>query len=246
MIRWLFLALFMSSSLFGQLATFEWDDDCCHVVGTFDSTKVSRVHLQNALNLFGINSFSSIEHMPILFNPISKEDQQSQFSLFLHEIKEKSEKLAALELPMGVAFQEALKKETLEFYDRSVLATVLFGALIDADFEQLRKLPWHNENRMLEQYVSALTGSDKHLMEIFQGLVIKMAARNGDSKSVLDQANNMLIAENWKELLSIEIITYGWYNEAIQGIQVHEEEQTYNELFLPLFQEIEFVDCCEP
>ena len=246
MIRWLFIALFMSSSLFGQLATFEWDDDCCHVVGTFDSTKVSRVHLQNALNLFGINSFSSIEHMPILFNPISKEDQQSQFSLFLHEIKEKSEKLAALELPMGVAFQEALKKETLEFYDRSVLATVLFGALIDADFEQLRKLPWHNENRMLEQYVSALTGSDKHLIEIFQGLVIKMAARNGDSKSVLDQANNMLIAENWKELLSIEIITYGWYNEAIQGIQVHEEEQTYNELFLPLFQEIEFVDCCVP
>jgi len=56
----------------------------------------------------------------------------------------------------------------------------------------------------------------------------------------------MLKAENWRELLSIEIVTYGWYNEAIQGIQVHEEEQTYNELFLPLFQEIEFVDCCEP
>ena len=246
MIRWLFIAFFMSSSLFGQLATFEWEDDCCHVVGTFDSTKVSRVHLQNALNLFGIHSFSSFEHMPILFNPISKEDQQSQFSLFLHEIKEKSEKLAALELPMGVAFQEALKKETLEFYDLSNLATALYGALIDEDFEQLKKLPWHNENLMLEQYVNALTGTDKNLMEIFQGLIIKMAARNGDSKSVLDKANNMLIAENWKELLSIEIITYGWYNEAIQGIQVHEEEQTYNELFLPLFQEIEFVDCCEP
>ena len=184
--------------------------------------------------------------MPILFNPISKEDQQSQFSLFLHEIKEKSEKLAALELPMGVAFQEALKKETLEFYDLSNLATALYGALIDEDFEQLKKLPWHNENRMLEQYVNALTGTDKNLMEIFQGLIIKMAARNGDSKSVLDQANNMLKAENWRELLSIEIVTYGWYNEAIQGIQVHEEEQTYNELFLPLFQEIEFVDCCEP
>ena len=82
--------------------------------------------------------------MPILFNHISKEDQQSQFSIFLHEIKEKSEKLAALELPMGVAFQEALKKETLEFYDLSNLATALYGALIDEDFEQLKKLPWHN------------------------------------------------------------------------------------------------------
>ena len=164
----------------------------------------------------------------------------------MHEIEEEFEKLTALELPMGAEFQEALKKEILELYDRSVLATVLFGALIDEDFDQLRKLPWHNENRMLEQYVCALTGSDKHLIEIFQGLVIKMAARNGDSKSVLDQANNMLKAENWRELLSIEIITYGWYNEAINGIQVHEEEQTYNELFLPLFQEIEFVDCCDP
>ena len=246
MIRWLFIALLSGSSLFGQLVKFEWIDDCCTLVGTFDSTEVSRVQLQNALDLFGIHSLSYIEHTPLLFKPQSKELQESKFFLFLDEIEEKSEKLTAIELPVGGVFQEALKKETLEFYDRSVLATVLFGALIDADFEQLRKLPWHNENRMLEQYVSALTGSDKHLIEIFQGLVIKMAARNGDSKSVLDQANNMLIAENWKELLSIEIITYGWYNEAIQGIQVHEEEQTYNELFLPLFQEIEFVDCCEP
>ena len=246
MVRWLFIALLSGSSLLCQPVKFEWIDDCCTLVGTFDSTEVSRVQLQNALDLFGIHSFSYIEHTPLLFKPQSKELQESKFFLFLHEIEEKSEKLTALELPVGALFQEALKKETLELYDRSVLATVLFDALIDEDFEQLRKLPWHNENRMLEQYVSALTGSDKHLIEIFQGLVIKMAARNGDSKSVLDQANNMLKAENWRELLSIEIITYGWYNEAIQGIQVHEEKQTYNELFLPLFQEIEFVDCCEP
>ena len=246
MIRWLFIALLSGSSLFGQLVKFEWIDDCCTLVGTFDSTEVSRIQLQNALDLFGTHSFSYIEHTPLLFKPQSKELQESKFFLFLHEIEEKSEKLTALELPVGALFQEALKKETLELYDRSVLATVLFGALIDEDFDQLRKLPWHDENRMLEQYVSALTGSDKHLIEIFQGLVIKIAARNGDSKSVLDQANNMLKAENWRELLSIEIITYGWYNEAINGIQVHEEEQTYNELFLPLFQEIEFVDCCEP
>ena len=74
---------------------------------------------------------------------------------------------------------------------------------------------------MLEQYVNALTGTDKNLMEIFQGLIIKMAARNGDSKSVLDQANNMLKAENWRELLSIEIVTYGWYNEANLGVKRH-------------------------
>ena len=70
-----------------------------------------------------------------------------------------------------------------------------------------------------------------------------MAARHGDSKSVLDKANKMLKAENWRELLSIEIITYEWNNEATQ---LHEEEQTYNELFSPLFQEIELVDCCNP
>lgn len=246
MIRWLFIALLSGSSLFGQTVKFEWIDDCCTLVGTFDSTEVSRIQLQNALDLFGINSFSYIEHTPFLSKPQSKELQVSKFFLFQHEIEEKFEKLTALELPVGTLFQEALIKEMLELYDRSVLATVLFGALIDEDFDQLRKLPWHNENRMLEQYVSALTGSDKHLIEIFQGLAIKRAARNGDSKSVLDQANIMLKAENWRELLSIEIITYGWYNEAINGIQVHEEEQTYNELFLPLFQEIEFVDCCDP
>lgn len=246
MIRWLFIALLSGSSLFGQTVKFEWIDDCCTLVGTFDSTEVSRIQLQNTLDLFGINSFSYIEHTPLLSKPQSKELQVSKFFLFLHEIEEKFEKLTALELPVGTLFQEALIKEMLELYDRSVLATVLFGALIDEDFDQLRKLPWHNENRMLEQYVSALTGSDKHLIEIFQGLAIKRAARNGDSKSVLDQANIMLKAENWRELLSIEIITYGWYNEAINGIQVHEEEQTYNELFLPLFQEIEFVDCCDP
>ena len=50
---------------------------------------------------------------------------------------------------MGAEFQEALKKEILELYDRSVLETVLFGTLINEDLEQLRKLPWHKENRIL-------------------------------------------------------------------------------------------------
>ena len=53
----------------------------------------------------------------------------------MHEIEEEFEKLTALELPMGAEFHEALKEEILELYDRSVLATVLFGTLINEDLE---------------------------------------------------------------------------------------------------------------
>ena len=83
------------------------------------------------MDLFVIHSFSYIEHTPLLFKPQSKELLESK----LHEIEEEFEKLTALELPMGAEFHEALKEEILELYDRSVLATVLFGTLINEDLE---------------------------------------------------------------------------------------------------------------
>ena len=100
MICWLFITLLSGKSLFGQPVKFEWIDDCCTLVGTFDSTEVSRVQLQNTLDLFGIHSFSYIEHTPLLFKPQSKELLESK----LHEIEEEFEKLTALELPMGAEF----------------------------------------------------------------------------------------------------------------------------------------------
>ena len=78
----LFIALLSSSTLFGQLATFEWDDECCHIVGTFDSTKVSRVQLQEALDLFGFNNYTWIQNSPMLFKPRSLEEHQSSWDAY--------------------------------------------------------------------------------------------------------------------------------------------------------------------
>ena len=104
MVRWLFIALLSSSTLFGQLATFEWDDECCHVVGSFDSTKVSRVQLQDALDLFGFNNYTWIQNSPMLFKPRSLEEQQEKYDAFLIEYDDVMNRMVNSLLPEGEAW----------------------------------------------------------------------------------------------------------------------------------------------
>ena len=106
----LFIALFSSSSLFGQLTTFEWDDDCCHVVGTFDSTKVSRVQLKDALD-FGIYNYTRIDNTPLLFKPYSLEEHQSQWDAYKIEEVEIVHRIMNCTLPKGTLWEKALNEE---------------------------------------------------------------------------------------------------------------------------------------
>ena len=80
---------------------------------------------------------------------------------------------------------------------------------------------------------------------MFEKHTKRMAAKNGDPQRIFDKAKDLLKEENWRELASINMLTYGWHNEANHGIKRHEEWKTYQDLFLPLFKNIEYIDCCE-
>jgi hypothetical protein len=97
----------------------------------------------------------------------------------------------------------------------------------------------------LEEYVDALTGTDEVFLAMFEKHTKRMAAKNGDPQGIFDQAKDLLKEENWRELASINMLTYGWHNEANHGVERHEEWKTYQDLFLPLFKHIEYTDCCE-
>jgi len=242
----LFIALLSSSSLFGQLATFEWDDDCCHVVGSFDSTEVSRDQLQDALDLFGIYNYTRIDNTPLLFKPYSLEEHQSQWDAFILESDEISNRMATCTLPEGDAWEAAWLGEFEEHQSNLYLYAVEYTALLEKDFSKLRFLPWHDQNSLLEEYVAALSGTDEVFLAMFEKHTKRMAAKNGDPQRIFDQAKDLLKEENWRELASINMLTYGWHNAANHGIKRHEEWKTYQDLLLPLFEHIEYTDCCEP
>ena len=240
----LFIALFSSSSLFGQLATFEWDDDCCHVVGTFDSTKVSRVQLKDALD-FGIYNYTRIDNTPLLFKPYSLEEHQSQLDAYKIEEVKIVHRIMNCTLPKGTLWEKALNEELEELHSIRGLYFAEYIALLENDYTYLRLLSGHDQNPLLEEYVDALTGTDEVFLAMFEKHTKRMAAKNGDPQGIFDQAKDLLKEENWRELASINMLTYGWHNEANHGIKRHEEWKTYQNLFLPLFKHIEYTDCCE-
>ena len=240
----LFIALFSSSSLFGQLATFEWDDDCCHVVGTFDSTKVSRVQLKDALD-FGIYNYTRIDNTPLLFKPYSLEEHQSQWDAYKIEEVKIVHRIMNCTLPKGTLWEKALNEELEELHSIRGLYFAEYIALLENDYTYLRLLSGHDQNPLLEEYVDALTGTDEVFLAMFEKHTKRMAAKNGDPQGIFDQAKDLLKEENWRELASINMLTYGWHNEANHGIKRHEEWKTYQNLFLRLFKHIEYTDCCE-
>jgi hypothetical protein len=241
----LFIALLSSSSLFGQLATFEWDDECCHVVGTFDSTEVSRVQLQDALDLFGLNNYTRINNTPLLFKPYSLEEHQSQWDAYKIEEVKIVPRIMNCSLPEGTLWEKALNEELEELHSDRGLYFAEYIALLENDYTYLRLLSGHDQNPLLEEYVEALTGTDEVFLAMFEQHTKRMAAKNGDPQRIFDQAKDLLKEKNWRELASINMLTYGWHNEANQGIKRHEEWKTYQNLFLPLFKHIEYTDCCE-
>ena len=241
----LFIALLSSSSLFGQLATFEWDDECCHVVGTFDSTEVSRVQLQDALDLFGLNNYTRINNTPLLFKPYSLEEHQSQWDAYKIEEVKIVHRIMNCTLPKGTLWEKALNEELEELHSIRGLYFAEYIALLENDYTYLRLLSGHDQNPLLEEYVDALTGTDEVFLAMFEKHTKRMAAKNGDPQGIFDQAKDLLKEENWRELASINMLTYGWHNEANHGIKRHEEWKTYQNLFLPLFKHIEYTDCCE-
>ena len=241
----LFIALLSSSSLFGQLATFEWDDECCHVVGTFDSTEVSRDQLQGALDLFGMGSYTWLGRTPF-FKPRSLVELKAEYDAFVSESDEISKRMATYTLPEGDAWEAAWLGEFEEHQSNLYLYAIEYTALLEKDFSKLQLLPWHDQNPLLEEYVAALTGTDEMFLAMFEKHTKRMAAKNGDPQRIFDQAKDLLKEENWRELASINMLTYGWHNEANHGIKRHEEWKTYQALYLPLFKNIEYTDCCEP
>jgi hypothetical protein len=215
-------------------------------VGTFDSTKVSRLQLQNALDLFGIHSFSYIDHTPLLFKPRSLEEHQSQCDAFVLESDEISNRMVSCTLPEGDAWEAAWAGEFAELQSNLFFYIVEYAALLERDYSKLRLLPWHDQNPLLEEYVSALSGTDEVFLAMFEKHTKRMAAKNGDPQRIFDQAKDVVKEENWRELASINMLAYGWHNEANHGVERYEEWKTYQDLFLPLFKHIEFTDCCEP
>ena len=242
----LFIALLSSSTLFGQLATFEWDDECCHVEGTFDSTKVSRVQLQEALDLFGFNNYTRLNNTPLLFKPRSLEEHQEKYDAFLIEYDDVMNRMVNSLLPEGEAWENAWSAEFEELLSTGHLYFIEFTALLKNDFSFLRMLNNHDQNPLLERYVAAFTGTDEQLIEMFEEHTKRMAEKNGDSQRIINNAKDVLEEENWRELATINMLTYGWHNEANDGIKRHDEYDTFFDLFLPLFENLEYTDCCEP
>ncbi len=241
----LFIALLSSSTLFGQLATFEWDDECCHVVGTFDSTKVSRVQLQDALDLFGFNNYTWIKNIPLRFKPCSLKKQQEQYDAFLIEYDEIVNRMVNSSLPEGEAWENAWSEEFEELRSTGHLYFIEFTALLKNDFSFLRLLNNHYQNPLLESYVDAFTGTDEQLIKMFEEHTKRMAEKNGDPQRILKNAKDVLEEENWRELVTINMFTYGWHNEANHGIKRHDEYDTFFDLFLPLFENLEYTCWCE-
>jgi hypothetical protein len=182
----------------------------------------------------------------MLFKPRSLEEHQSSWDAYNIESSKVLHRIMSCSLPEGDAWEKAREEELEELQSILDLYLAEYTALIGKDYSKLRMLPWHDQNPLLERYVAAFTGTDEQLIEMFEEHTKRMAEKNGDPQRIIINAKDVLEEENWRELATINMLTYGWHNEANDGIKRHDEYDTFFYLFLPLFENLEYTDCCEP
>jgi hypothetical protein len=182
----------------------------------------------------------------MLVKPRSLEEYQEKYDAFFIEYDDVMNRMVNSLLFEGEAWEKAREEEFEELQSTLDLYLAEYTALIGKDYSKLRMLPWHVQNPLLERYVAAFTGTDEQMIEMFEEHTKRMAEKNGDPQRIINNAKDVLEEENWRELATINMLTYGWHNEANDGIKRHDEYDTFFDLFLPLFENLEYTDCCEP
>jgi hypothetical protein len=222
---------------YSQKAHFNYETDLCSCEGIFDSTKYSRTQLQNTLNY--------------LWN--SPNIHTSATATKLEKVKELS--IEKLNIECNKRLQEL---NSLDFINTKFWTQVKTDRIREIEstclLRQFTILAWENPDTLLSYnvvdstcifYRNALINGGQEMIKAWLYLNELMKSKNADPEKVQRNFDERFNSKNKIDYARLELLTFGWWNNANHLIFHLSETGEFELEFKNLFIKVK-CECDEP
>lgn len=229
---------FLTKSL--KTKKYHWEDELCAYTGEFNPEKYTKEEIDECYKIIFHHYFYSLTS-PSVFK--SSDIEKLNINNLKEEFSTKMNEVQNLDLPKTGKWEEFRRKIIQELEEAYKLYLIEYEAYQTKNFSVLNKF-WKSD-ALLKKYARALQGSDDELLEVWEGFMLERAKKNGSPERVKQEFREQRNSDNWKEYAQIDIMTFGWGNQAngyINRFQGDKHRKEFDSLFT-VTQEIE---CDEP
>lgn len=233
----IFFTLFvLINTVSAQLAEYEYYTELCYCRGKFDSTKIARHELDNALNHLWFDSYSMPHpnvHTPADIPPdnFKKLKEQCGKALSL---------LDTLRVPEVPYWQDRKLRQIREIEDMCQLSE--FSILAYENPDTLLYYPELPDT--CRYWVDALIDGDELMLLAWEELTRRLMLSNASPERLESEFIEKYNSHQRYEWARIQIMKYGWWNSANDFIP-HITDYCGDE-FAKLFNELDCSECDEP
>lgn len=230
------ILLFTPGFASAQKARFTYETDLCLCNAIFDSTKYSRIQLQNTLDL--LYNAPYIHTDAVNLRP--QENSLQNIGKLSLECEKRLHDLNTLDFIRNPFWEQVRINRILEIENTCKLRRITLLAWINPD--TLLSYPTVDSNCIF--YRDALIAGGEEMLKAWAILNEKMKVKNGDPERLQKQYEEKLASEDRFRYAREEIMAYGWWNAANHLIYHMQTENLYDE-FEKLFLKVK-CDCDEP
>ena len=220
-------------------SVYRWQDDFCEYESIFDSTKISRKQIENAINLIDAASIFLFKtknyYEELIISDI--DDLKKQYdSLYNHFHK--------MSLPDIVPFDSCRKMLLNDLTMTYTGKLAIYKAVLYNDYQPILALS--KTDTTVNYYANALSSdNDSILLVAWEHLVNEKAKQQSDSNGYLAKFYEKKGRSDWKKYAKDDLLKYGWwnsYNHTISELDSEAMDALHDKIFI----ETKTIYCDEP
>lgn len=238
----LLLSIFSVSGITrSQTLTFNWQDENCEYISSYNPNTVTQVQLSNCYQLAFSQEFR-LKNTPSVFSTASV--NTIKLDSLTVEYQFKLQRLKTMNLPRSL-FWEGLRsstvKELKQVYELSRVAYLSYS-----DPSKLQQ--YSSEAPCLPKYRDAIIAGGEKLIAQWRELIAQSAETNCCPEQVWSSFNHDLESKEKIQHARVYVMTFGWWNcanEYVDYIDKYYDFDTKNEEFCKLFLSTRTIVCNE-
>ncbi len=223
-----------------QTATFNWSDETCEYESLFDSTKTTRQQIKSAYSLVYWDEFR-IQNTPSVHG--SEGLQRLNMDTLKNEYIEKKHKLLNLQIPDNKVWEGFRNEHLNEIEQLYKLSLITYNAFLTDEIEVLKQ--FKPNDPCLTYYSNALINGGDSLLSAWEHLTKIQSEKNGNPENIWSKYHEQRNSENKFLYGKIELLTFGWWNCAIDYVEYFDNQKAIKE-FEKLFISTREIYCDIP
>ena len=222
-----------------QTRTFKWSDELCEYSGTYNAKNYTETQLRNTLRLFSPGEFSlAADTTAFTIDEIAKLDVEK----LDREYKIRSEELASLAIVPSPFFERLRNDKLAELKQVYDLSRVSMQAYRDASILKT----FNGAESCKTTYASPLIAGGDALLAVWKQVNLASRAKNSDPERLRRLYEGQLNSPDRMKYATVEVVTFGWWNCANDGIKYVSVDGSQEREFRKLFIRVRKLQCDEP